>query len=69
MKIKHSNNNSCYFSNVECGDVFVYNNVYYMKTEYMCTINCNAVNIASGTFCHFEDTDKVKFVDCELVIT
>jgi hypothetical protein len=72
MIIKQKESNEKYFSAIEDGEVFLWYDNYYMKTESTyCNDNGdyeNAVMLSNGLFAYFDDKTKVIRVDCELVI-
>lgn len=54
------------FENLECGDVFRYDDAIYMVIEEISKYN--AVNLDDGTVVHFDDYDAVVELDnAELV--
>lgn len=55
------------FEDVNCGDVFKYEDDYYMKVYIPKNMN-NAVNLASGEVIFFHYDRFVTLVDHELVI-
>ena len=55
------------FEDIECGDVFEYENTLYMKIAVPGTIN-NAVELSDGEALFFNDNKWVLPIDCELRI-
>lgn len=74
LKIKISTNQKYLFESVNVGDLFEYNNSYYIKTETTnfpgsCIIQANAVNIQNGELVRFLPNNQVYLLDAEMVIT
>ena len=74
MKIEYTNKQAKLFSEITEGTVFKNENDgdFYMKTErvadtYLAKV-VNAVHLASGALCRFDDDEMVFIVDCKLVI-
>lgn len=67
MKIAHPTYKQLLFEDVVEGDVFEARGSLYMKVAIPQNLN-NAVDLYDGDAVHFNDTDPVLPVDCELVI-
>lgn len=67
MIIEYNYDNMERFSDIGCGDVFEYNNTFYMKIEIPKNLN-NALDLDDGHVLFFDDSKWVKPVDCKLVI-
>lgn len=70
MKIKNTDNTSVKFATLHLGDVFMESASIYLKTERAKHDGglINAVNLANGGLCVFDDNKDVYLVDAELVI-
>ena len=67
MKIIENYDDMKRFEYVECGDVFEYENILYMKITVPGTCN-NAVELTDGEALFFHESKLVRPVDCELRI-
>ena len=71
MKItKRHNDGTVRFESLFQGATFLDSNTYYMKTESILNnecYECNAVNLENGDLIHFENDDRVKYVEAELI--
>ena len=60
------------FGDVDCGTVFMYDNVCYIKTGGEAIINSdltiNAVSLEDGMMCGFKDYHEVRVVKATLTI-
>lgn len=63
-------NDTTTFGLLDSGDVFMYNNIFFMKTEEReyNNITINAVRIDNGGLTDFEADDTVMDVDGEFII-
>ena len=70
MNIREQYNNTTTFDTLDCGDIFVYNNIFFMKTEERRYNNIviNAVRLNNGGLTDFNDDDNVEEIDGEFVI-
>ena len=74
LKIKMSTNQKYPFKCVNIGDLFEYNNNYYMKIETAnypedCSIPVNAVNLKNGQLARFLSDNQIYFLDAEMTVT
>ena len=74
LKIKIPTNQTYPFKSVNIGDLFEYNNNYYMKIETAnypedCSIQVNAVNLKNGQLAHFLSDNQIYFLDAEMTVT
>ena len=69
LKIKAPINMKYPFRTVNRGDIFEFNEKYYMKTE-TATIasDVNAINLQNGEFTYFEPENLVYLLDGEMVL-
>ena len=69
LKIKAPINMKYPFRSVNRGDIFEFNEKYYMKTE-IATISCdvNAINLQNGEFTYFEPENLVYLLDGEMAL-
>ena len=69
LKIKAPINMKYPFRSVNRGDIFEFNEKYYMKTE-IATIasTANAINIQNGEFAYFEPENLVYLLDGEMAL-
>ena len=51
------------FKNLEIGDVFIYDNELFMKTD---AIDWNTINLQTGMMIKFEDTLPIEDVNIEI---
>lgn len=69
----------CFFDSIKEGEVFAItinnNDCHFLKTEeeqcnddYGEIFTINAINLENGMFTHFEVSDKVRLVNCKLII-
>lgn len=67
LKIKAPINMKYPFRSVNRGDIFEFNEKYYMKTE-IATISSdvNAINLQNGEFTYFEPENLVYLLDGEM---
>ena len=60
------------FGDVDCGTVFMYDNVCYIKTSGEAIINSdltiNAVSLEDGVMCGFVDCQEVRIIKATLTI-
>ena len=58
------------FSEIPAGEVFSYNNMFYIKTRqtYALPDFCDCVNLSTGVIGTFCSNDKVKPVRAKIVI-
>ena len=70
MKIGRAKDDTTIFELLNDGDVFVYNNLFFMKTERReyGDITINAVRMDSGGLTDFNDDDVVAHIDGEFII-
>lgn len=66
ISVKRKVNKSC-FCDVEIGDVFLYDDKYYMKIQNTCGRNC--VCLSDGLTCCLFNERCVEKVESELIIT
>lgn len=74
LKIKIPTNQTYPFKSVNIGDLFEYNNNYYMKIETAnypedCSIQVNAVNLKNGQLARFLSDNQIYFLDAEMTVT
>ena len=74
LKIKIPTNQTYPFKSVNIGDLFEYNNNYYMKIETAnypedCSIQVNAVNLKNGQLVRFLSDNQIYFLDAEMTVT
>ena len=74
LKIKIPTNQTYPFKSVNIGDLFEYNNNYYMKIETVnysedCSIQVNAVNLKNGQLVRFLSDNQIYFLDAEMTVT
>ena len=69
LKIKAPINMKYPFRSVNRGDIFEFNEKYYMKTE-IATISTdvNAINLQNGEFTYFEPENLVYLLDGEMAL-
>lgn len=69
LKIKAPINMKYPFRSVNRGDIFEFNEKYYMKTE-IATISSdvNAINLQNGEFTYFEPENLVYLLDGEMAL-
>ena len=69
LKIKAPINMKYPFRSVNRGDIFEFNEKYYMKTE-IATIasDVNAINLQNGEFTYFEPENLVYLLDGEMAL-
>ena len=69
LKIKAPINMKYPFRTVNRGDIFEFNEKYYMKTE-IATISTdvNAINLQNGEFTYFEPENLVYLLDGEMAL-
>ena len=69
LKIKAPINMKYPFRTVNRGDIFEFNEKYYMKTE-IATIasDVNAINLQNGEFTYFEPENLVYLLDAEMAL-
>ena len=69
LKIKAPINMKYPFRSVNRGDIFEFNEKYYMKTE-TATIasDVNAINLQNGEFTYFEPENLVYLLDGEMAL-
>ena len=69
LKIKAPINMKYPFRTVNRGDIFEFNEKYYMKTE-IATIasDVNAINLQNGEFTYFEPENLVYLLDGEMAL-
>lgn len=71
MKITNKHYHSTSFECLNEGDVFIHNDIIYIKTELVETNYSdmfNAVILKSGTLSYFLAAEMVCMVNCELII-
>lgn len=70
MEINDMRKNEVPFETLNNGDVFMWNETVLMRTHNcMCNnIICNAITIAGGDFCTFENNELVEKLNAELII-
>lgn len=74
LKIKTPTNQTYPFKSVNIGDLFEYNNNYYMKIETVnysedYSIPVNAVNLKNGQLASFLSDNQIYFLDAEMTVT
>lgn len=74
LKIKIPTNQTYPFKSVNIGDLFEYNNNYYMKIETVnysedYSIQVNAVNLKNGQLASFLSDNQIYFLDAEMTVT
>ena len=67
LKIKAPLNMKYPFRSVNRGDIFEFNEKYYMKTETIST-DVNAINLQNGEFAYFEPENLVYLLDGEMAL-
>ena len=71
MIIKRGKNKKTEFSNLECSDIFEYNNKIYMKISYFHannSYNVNAYNISDKNLELFSLDTDVYYIPSELIL-
>lgn len=66
MKIERTDINNCNFSDVCCGEAFIYQDMVYIKFDECNDLNC--INMVTGYAEWLDIFDKVKVVNAKLVI-
>ena len=69
LKIKAPINMKYPFRSVNRGDIFEFNEKYYMKTETATiSTDVNAINLQNGEFTYFEPENLVYLLDGEMAL-
>ena len=69
LKIKAPINMKYPFRSVNRGDIFEFNEKYYMKTETATiSTDVNAINLQNGEFTYFEPENLVYLLDGEIAL-
>ena len=59
------------FADIEQGEVFIYEDGFYLKTAPIQTdygYTCNAVDLCVGEICFIGETEPVLKPECELIL-
>lgn len=68
MIIEKNNHTAKYFDDIEQGEVFMYQEKYYIKTEILEKNNANCIELKTGNSDIRFDNDVVYKVKCRLVV-
>lgn len=73
MDIVYKKKEEIAFRLVVVGDVFSWNDIFFMRTPNLLSqateVSYNAVNLNSGGFFYFDDNNEVHPVDAQLVVS
>lgn len=65
------NDKEVYFKDIEPGEIFKFNDIYFLKTAERCTTNnihqANAVSIEDGNYIFFYDFEEITLTNAALI--